>query len=136
MNYVCKNCGKLISEEEYNKADKQLNDAIGCGCFIWLLVILFCVSVILIPIAIILIVGLMNRDAKISCPYCDAKGSLIPADTPLAQKMIKENYTPEELSTIQEENNNKKVVEKKNNVIFWIFIIFFIILCIISNTSK
>lgn len=124
MNYICKNCGEFVSEKKY-KEEKSLEDAgLGCGCFIWLIIILCFVSIILIPIAVILILQLHKGDDKISCPYCGSKGSLIPENSPVAQKIITENFTQEQKDKIKEvhdeqiiETAKKEELDNKNRSI-------------------
>ena len=112
MNYVCKNCGKLITEEEYNNSDNS-----GMGCLMWLIFIFLCVSVVLIPIALILLFMHYNKNSDNNiCPYCKAKGSLIPEDTPIAQTILRENIIPEEQSSKEDDGNVEE--QRKNSAIF------------------
>ena len=147
MAYVCKNCGKLITQEEYDKYLSEDNS--GIGCFLWIIFILLCVSVILIPIAIILLFMHYNKGTSNNkCPYCQAKDSLILEDTPIAQTILKEtgllnNVNSDEISNNQDNevsepndvntpilfvnNKNKKAVEpdkKHSSIFFWILFIF------------
>ena len=120
MNYICKNCGKFITEEEYKKVQDTTSTALGCGCLIWLIIVLCCVSIILLPIAIILILKEFNKTPNSTCPYCQAKDSLIPENTPLAKTLIMQNYSEkeqEEISKLQERQTElrkaKEVEEQK-----------------------
>lgn len=144
MAYICKNCGKIVSEVEFNEAQRIQDDAIGCGCFIWLIIILCFVSVILIPIAIILILGMHKDIPENECPYCKAKNSLIPDNTPIAKKMIKDNYTEEEQTQIQQRNewDAIKVKNQKSNfqigcqITLWIIVAYIILAIIASVVIK
>lgn len=143
MNYICKNCGTFISEKEYKEKESLNDSALGCGCFIWLIIILCFVSVILIPIAVILIFQLHKGDDKVSCPYCGSKDSLIPENSPIAQKMIAENFTQEQKDEIKEIHDEqvikiekKEELDNKNKNIALstlIFIIIIIVLMMIFN---
>lgn len=132
MNYVCKNCGKLVTQKEYEEEISK--DKSGIGCLFWILFILFFVSIILIPIAIILLFMHYNKNSNISeCPFCHAKDSLIPENTPMAQNIIKENYQFEnkelyidKSNTDIKNSNNNDVIEqdkKHSSVYFWILLI-------------
>lgn len=113
--YICKNCGKIITDKEYKKITAQHTDAMGCGCFIWALVLLFCVSVILIPIAIILILMMNNKAPENTCPYCHAENSFIPGESPIAKKLMSDTYSEDEIKAIkeQEESNTQTIKAKK-----------------------
>lgn len=115
MNYVCKNCGAFISKEELEKAATMQGAAVLVGCLIWFIIIICCVSIILIPIAIILILKEFNKMPLRTCPYCDAKDTLIPESSPLAIKIIEENFNELEKSKIEilRDNQNRKIQREK-----------------------
>lgn len=115
MNYICKNCGAFVSEEKYKNEVDLENSAFGCGCFIWLIILLCFVSVILIPIAIILILQLHKGCEKVSCPYCNSQGSLIPEDSPIAKKIIEENFTQEQKEEISKVHKKQNIIIQENN---------------------
>ena len=117
MNYVCKNCGKFVTEEEYKKEQEATTNALGCGCLLWIVILLCCVSVILLPIAIILILKEFNKVPNSTCPYCQAKNSLIPENTPIAQKLISENFTEEEQDKIKNLKEKQALIIEKNTEI-------------------
>ena len=114
MNYICKNCGKFITEDEYKKDQDTTSTALGCGCLIWLIILLCCVSIILLPIAIILILKEFNKTPDSTCPYCNAKDSLIPENTPMAQKIISESYSPEEQKNIKQLQEEQAIAREEN----------------------
>lgn len=101
--YVCKNCGEIISPKAYKKQKDLKQNAKDFGCFIWLIVLVCFVSVILIPIAIILLLFLYKNEPKNECPFCGAKDSLIPASSPIAQRILNENYETEKLEEIEDD---------------------------------
>lgn len=143
MNYICKNCGAFISEEEFKKDQEETSNALGCGCLIWLIILLCCVSIILLPIAIILVLKEFNKTPNSTCPYCQAKDSLIPETSPIAKKMIAENYTQEqkdEIAKIHEKQKIKKQedneLEQKNTGIALGTLIFIIVIAILMAIFK
>ena len=121
MNYICRNCGEYISSREYEKA--KFNN---CGC-LYLTICLFFLSIILIPLALIL--WLLFKP-KVKCPYCNATESLIPENSPIAIRLLKE-------TGVQSETNNNKNLsfvskdyrKSEEGLIGWIIIISIIIIC-------
>lgn len=143
MNYICKNCGKYITSEEFKRFEKHQSQALGCGCLIWLIILLCCVSIILLPIAIILIVKEFNKSPNFICPYCSAENSIIPEYTPIAKKFIKDNFTPEQLEEIENIKKNQckiekkdKELEQKNNGYGLGIFLFFVICWLLSQIFK
>lgn len=143
MNYICKNCYKFITEAEYQKEKEAQVTADGCGCLFILIVLCFC-SLILIPIAVLLLFIVYNKQPDIRCPYCNASSSLLPENTPLAQKLLQEYYNQEDIQKIAEIkfNQEQKIIEKNEqdkkdkkiiNIGWLIIIIFFILLVVIGN---
>lgn len=127
MAYICKQCGKLLTDSEYKMMAKKKGAALGFGVFFWLIVILCFVAIILIPIAIILLLIASKKEPECICPYCKSKDSIIPEDTPIAKKLISENYKNEEISAFK---------EKEKNEINYFWIIMAIILLIFAFVSK
>ena len=109
MNYICKNCGAFISEEEFKKEQDLSTQAMGCGCFLWIIILLCFVSVILIPIAIILLFQLYSKTPAATCPYCNSPNSLIPETSPVAKKMIEENFTQDQKDEISKIHNKQQI---------------------------
>lgn len=147
MSYICKNCGRYILDEEYIKNLNKRGDALGCGCAIWLIILLCFVSLILLPIAIILIWKEFNKTPKDICPYCEAENSLLPLTSPVAQKILKEYYNEQDIKEMctkdekykQEQAVLKKQKEeenKKNNQMGLGVGLFVIILYILSLIFK
>lgn len=141
MAYVCKNCGKIITEKEYKKEQNLREQAHGCGCFLIGIIILCFVSVVLIPIAIILLVIAYNKEPKNECPYCNAKDSLIPDNTPIAQKLIAENYSKDEVELIQE-TDRIEIQREKNKmpsgclITLWIIGIYILIAFVVGISES
>lgn len=104
MAYICKNCGKLISNSEYKKLAKNNGKVIGLNPFEWFLIIFLFVSMVLAPIALLILLTSKKREPSNVCPYCHAKESLIPDNTPFAKKLIEENHINEEIDHVQSEN--------------------------------
>lgn len=144
QDFVCKNCGNIITTSEFEKQEKLRKQKQESGCIVWFLVIICFVSMILIPIAIILLIMMNKKEPKNVCPFCNAKDSLIPSDSPIAKKMLKDNYSEKELSDIQEEvkivneNINKKENNKTDKKVEWItgIIVGLIILSIVGNSDA
>lgn len=104
MNYICNHCGKLICEDEYNncKIDSKYG---GLSIATWFFIIFLFISIILAPIALIILLASKKHESACICPYCKAKDTLLPEDSPIAKKLIKENYTENDLELF---NNFKK----------------------------
>lgn len=141
QDYICKNCGKLITAAEYKKEKEIKDNAMGCGCLIWAIVILCFVSVFLIPIAIILLIMLHKNQPENECPYCSAKNSLIPADSPIAQKILKENYSKEELIKIEEKAAIESTKQKNKiplgcSITLYIILFYFVLVILIAILDK
>lgn len=102
MSYICTSCGSVISNQQFIEYQKTQKENKGCGCFLFGLACLFCISIILIPVAILLFM-LINKKENISeCPNCHVKNCLIPSNTPMARKILKENYTNDEIKEFKE----------------------------------
>lgn len=118
MSYICKNCGKLISRIEFKSIIEEQKNKKSIGCFLWIILIFCFVSIILIPIAIILYLIYSKKQEYIMCPYCNAKDSFIPDDTPIAQRMIKDNYSEEEIESIKYKPQKFRI----DNKTIWVFL--------------
>ena len=133
--FVCTSCGKMLDIEDYNESQKLAKPKIGC--FFWLIIIIFCATLILLPIIILLYYIWKRQQPECICPYCLARNSIIPADTPIGKKILQENYSEEEILKIDIESSKQKyTAEKWDNLskyvlIFWIVII--ILVMIISH---
>ena len=113
MNYICKNCGNVISAKKFQKENKLREAAESFGCLIWLIILLCFCSIILIPIALILIGSAYDKTPKFECPYCGAKDSIIPANTPMVQKIIEEYNLEEKIKQYEQEDEKDKQREEK-----------------------
>ena len=124
MAYICKQCGKILTNSEYNRLAKKKGVALGFGIFFWIIVILCFVAIILIPIAIIMLMMASKKEPECICPYCKSKDSIIPDDTPIAKKLISETYEEKEISAIKEK-------EKNEINYFWIIIAILLLIFVI-----
>lgn len=106
MSYVCQSCGSVISNQKFNEYQRMQSENKGCGCFLFGLACLFCMTLVLIPIAILLFILINKKENVSECPYCHAKNCLIPANTPMARKILKENYSDEEIKELKEQEIN------------------------------
>ena len=136
MSYICKNCGHIVSEAEYQRNKQTRENAMGCGCFIWIIILLCFVSLILIPLAIILLGMAYDKQPENECPYCHSKNCLIPDNTPIGKKMIEENYSVEEIKKVEIQSNQLISKQKKKPsgcaITFWIIIAYFLIAIILG----
>ena len=125
--YVCTSCGKMLDIEDYNESQILAKSKIGC--FFWLVIIIFGATLVLIPVLILLYYIWKRQQPESVCPYCLSKNSIIPADTPIGKKILKENYSEEEILKMDVESSKQKyTAEKWNNfakyvLIFWLVII-------------
>lgn len=137
--FVCKNCGEFISYEEYKKQKQKENVFKELGCLIWGIILLCFVSLFLIPIAILLLILVNKNTPTNECPYCAAKDCLIPADTPIAQKILNDNYDEEDIIQIEEIIEEEKTKEQNKiplPIIIGIIITFIIIVASTSEPNK
>jgi len=128
MAYICKNCGKLISRKEFKSIIEEQKNKKDLGCFLWIVLIFCFVSIILIPIAVILYLIYSKKQEYIVCPYCNAKDSFIPDDTPIAQKIIKENYSEEDIESFK----YKPQKFRMDNKTIWVILISMILAYFVS----
>ena len=135
MAYICRNCGKIISDNDYHRDKVNRENAIGCGCFLWIIIILCFCSIVLVPIAIILL-GISNsKNPKSICPSCNSENTLIPINTPVGKKMLEENYSSDEIEKLKtsvttgKQNANKirewhlLKNEKVKKICLWILVL-------------
>lgn len=139
--YVCKNCGGFISYKEFKKQADIKKNLSDLGCLLWTIIIVCFVSVILIPIAIILLFIAHKNEPANECPYCKAKDSVIPGDTPMAQKILKDMYDKEELKELEK----NAVIEMRKEkaklpigcaITLWIFGLYFLFALILAITHS
>ncbi len=140
MDYICKNCGEYVTKKQFETYKDLKIQGLCWGCLIWAIILFCCVSIILLPIAIILILKEFRKTPGTVCPYCKAKDSLIPDNTPLGRKLIKENYTDEDLTQIQKirkQQINEQIedenLKNKNKGLGCGILVFFIILGILAS---
>ena len=138
--YVCKCCGKIITEKQYKGNKEAQANKQSMGCILWLVIILCFVSLILTPIAIILLILNNRQNPTIICPYCQAKDSIIPDDTPIAKKLIEETYTHEEIENIKLHQDIQDYRLKPDNKTLWIVlgaivIAYFVAVIIMASVS-
>ncbi|MBQ8847454.1 MAG: hypothetical protein IJ003_03835 [Candidatus Gastranaerophilales bacterium] len=135
MSYVCKNCGKLITKQEY------IDNSRNKGRFLLFCVIILCfMAVILIPVGIILLIIVNNKTAENKCPYCKMKDCIIPNDTPIAAELINKTYKKEDLKEFcakekaQEINKeNHKNIQRGCAIFLWLLIV---VMAIAASISK
>ena len=111
VSYICKECGSIINNNDYGCSQRGGTDGcvIGFGCLFEIVLIIagfyvwLCWIVALILFFIQSIYSSSNKTYR-QCPKCGAKDSLIPSNTPVAQKMIQENGLEEkQKEAIQED---------------------------------
>lgn len=124
MAYICTQCGKIISNSEYKKRAKNNNKIGGLSIFMWVFIIFCFISMILAPLALIILLLGKKQQPQSVCPYCGGRETLIPHTTPIGNKIIKENYSNEELENIK---LNDKIIP----IEWYRLILVLIIVCII-----
>lgn len=113
MAYICKNCGKIITDEEFENCKKPKNKIMGIGCFWWIIIFLFFISVVLIPIALLLLLIGNRQSPENVCPYCQSKDSLIPDNTPIANNIINQYYSEDDIKNLHQKQQAEEVKPPK-----------------------
>ncbi len=84
MKYICRNCGSIV-DHSYKR-----NSVLGTMA--WIFIILISLGIGLI----FYIIYKLNNKCLNCCPECKADNSLIPLNTPAAQKLLAEYHMENE----------------------------------------